>query len=127
MTKTTIIGTLTLAVLANAALAQLPAKAQTQQEIHWCAKGDPDARIHGCTVLIQSGSYEREQLARIFGQRGIAYHAKRQFERAVQDYDQAIPIYPRLAGFYNSRCYSTAKLNRELQRALSDCNMAHAE
>ena len=102
----------------------LPAQAQTRQEIDWCARGDPDSRIYGCTALIQSGGYEGELLARIFASRGQGYHRKRQFERAIQDFDQAIRIYPQLAEAYNSRCYSTAKLNKELQRALSDCNIA---
>jgi tetratricopeptide (TPR) repeat protein len=113
------------AVAATLLSATLPAKAQTQQQIDGCfARGDPDARIYGCTALIQSGSYYGDRLAGFFYNRGTAYSDKGQFERGIQDFDQAIRISPQFAEAYNNRCYTAAKLDRELQRALSDCNIS---
>ena len=96
--------------------------AQTQQDLDWCeSKGlvkDMDMEgapndvlanmiISGCTAVIESGKFTGKDLAGIFNNRGTAYAAmKREFDRAIADYDQAILLAPNLPGPY---------LNREIE------------
>src|ERR1700680_3645239 len=82
----------------------LPANAQTQQQLDWCngkAGATPDLQISGCTALIESGKYNGKDLAYAFHNRGNAYQSKGQYDRAIQDYDQAIRLNPQYAdAFY---------------------------
>ena len=73
-----------------------------EQQRAWCSASDPDLAIGGCTAVIQSGREPREVLAGAFENRGIAYDDKGQYDRAIQDFDQAIQIDPNFASaFYN--------------------------
>src|SRR6266480_2481731 len=74
----------------------------------WCAGPDtaitPDLRISGCTTLIQSGRETQSILAVAFCNRGNAYQDyKGDYDRAIQDYDQAIRLKPDYFQAFNSR------------------------
>ena len=74
----------------------------------WCAGPDtaitPDLRISGCTTLIQSGRETQSILAVAFCNRGNAYQDyKGDYDRAIQDYDQAIRLKPDYAIAFNNR------------------------
>ena len=93
-------------MLAATAIAAPPASAQTQQQIIWCNGEDdatPDLQISGCTALIQSGRYQGNDLAKVFNNRGIAYRNKGEYDRAFQDFNQAIKLNPQFAFAFNSR------------------------
>jgi len=67
-----------------------------------CTDPQPDLGIVGCTALIQSGQETRGNAAIAFYNRGYAYGAKGDHDRAIQDYDRALeinPAYPE--AFYN--------------------------
>jgi hypothetical protein len=68
-----------------------------------CLSPDPDVKISGCTAVIQSGRETQQNLAVAFNRRGNAYAAgKGQYDRAIEDYDQAIRLNPKLVeAFYN--------------------------
>jgi tetratricopeptide (TPR) repeat protein len=51
-------------------------------------------------------------LALAFNDRGNAYANKGQYDRAIQDYDQAIKLDPNLALAINNRAAAIAKLNK---------------
>ena len=51
-----------------------------------------DTVIDGCTAVIQSGREPPEKLATAFDNRGVAYRHKGEYERALQDYEQAIDL-----------------------------------
>src|SRR5256885_17043933 len=77
----------------------------------WCAGPDtaitPDLRISGCTTLIQSGRETQSILAVAFCNRGNAYQDyKGDYDRAIQDYDQAIRLKPDDSIAFNNRCYA---------------------
>lgn len=87
----------------------------------WCMGGPAislDLRISGCTTLIQSGRL----LDRAFYHRGFAYLNKGDYDRAIQDYNQAIRLKPDDAEALNNRCWARAVTNRAIELALSDCN-----
>ena len=97
--------------------------AQTQQDLDWCeSKGlvkDMDMEgapndvlanmiISGCTAVIESGKFTGNNLATIFNDRGNAYQIKREFDRAIADYDQAIRLAPDDPGAYFNHAHAKA-------------------
>jgi tetratricopeptide (TPR) repeat protein len=103
VTKRLIAGAIALAAITGFAVPTV--QAQTAQQLDWCYGKDgatPDLTIGGCTAAIQSGKYDGKDLAAFFVRRGAAYSNKGEFDRAIQDYDQAIKLNPnRAAAFYN--------------------------
>jgi tetratricopeptide (TPR) repeat protein len=60
-------------------------------------------------------------LAEAYVKRGDAYTKKKEYGRAIYDYDQAIRLDPTADG-YNSRCWTRALSGRDLSKALGDCD-----
>src|SRR6516162_9552972 len=71
------------------------AAAQNRDE-NWtqCRDANPDLSIRGCTALIESGQETTQGLAILFFNRGVGYYHKGEYDRAIQDYDQAIRLKP---------------------------------
>lgn len=59
-----------------------------------CVKGAIDDKISACTREINSGRLRGRELASAYSNRGLVYLAKRNNDRAIQDYDQAIRLNP---------------------------------
>jgi lipoprotein NlpI len=73
----------------------------SQRDLNKCRSTDPDTKIAGCTALIQAGNATTENLSTFYNNRGAAYFDKRDFDHAIQDYDEAIRLNPDLAvSFY---------------------------
>ena len=98
----------------------LPAWGQTSDEnAARCEKGDPEMKIAGCTVLIQSGQLPKESLFNAYGHRGYAYYVTGKFDQAIQDFDQAMRLNPSFApvfslrgnAFYGKAAYDRAILD----------------
>jgi hypothetical protein len=70
-----------------------PAIAQTQQQtdFDWCTnKGraySTDMRVNGCSELIRSGRTVGHDLAVALSARGYAYYEKRDYEKAIADFN----------------------------------------
>jgi len=91
---------LVLALLALPA----PAWADLKQDERRCTRDpNPDIRIGICTRLIQSGRYNNTNLAIIFNSRGVSYTKKRQYDRAIRDYGEAIRLKPNYAHAFLNR------------------------
>src|SRR5258708_23138352 len=69
----------------------------------WCNDSNPDLRIRGCSLLIQSGKEPARVLAGAFFNRGNAYEAKGQYDLAIQDFDSAIKRNPNDAAAFFGR------------------------
>ena len=78
----------------------LPAAAGGADE---CVKGTGDEKIAACTRSINSGLWKGPNLAWAYTNRGIAYGAKGEPDRAIADYDKAIWLNPKFADAYNRR------------------------
>ncbi|MGB8618544.1 MAG: tetratricopeptide repeat protein, partial [Pseudolabrys sp.] len=63
----------------------------------------PDIQIDGCTSLIDSGKQTPQTLVIAYNNRGNAYVAKGEYDRAVQDYDQSIKLNPNYSRTFNNR------------------------
>lgn len=94
-------------------LASLPisagAEAQASGDRAECMnEGDAfslDAIINGCNNLIQSGKETPAKLAEAYCSRGIAYAKRREYDRAMADYDKAIDLDPKNAKALYQRGY----------------------
>jgi tetratricopeptide (TPR) repeat protein len=98
-----------------------PVAAQTAQP--WRCTGNPDIawdeQIGGCTEAIQSGKYAGAGLVPAYYNRGNAYKAKGDFDRAIADYSEEIRLDPKYALAYNNRG-SAFNAKGEILRAVDD-------
>src|SRR2546427_11830301 len=70
-------------------------RAQWSDDAQKCSSSkDPDAAIQYCTKAIQSSQLSDEDLAVVLYTRGNAYLNKMDYDRAIQDHDQAIRLDP---------------------------------
>jgi tetratricopeptide (TPR) repeat protein len=84
---------------------------------------DWDIQIGDCTAALQSGKYNNENLAILLTNRGNAYRNKDQYDRAIQDYNQAIKLNPKDSFPFNNR--GNAYFNKgQYDRAIQDYNQA---
>ena len=89
-----------LLALATPAVAQLP---QSVIDACWSADTPEEARVGYCTRVIGSGELAPKDLAGAYFKRGVAYHSLKQYDRAIDDYSQAIRLDPNYAFAYNNR------------------------
>ncbi|MEM1345455.1 MAG: tetratricopeptide repeat protein [Pseudomonadota bacterium] len=100
-----------IAVLAGLAvlLAPLAALAQDvpsldEASVRDCVQGDQVIlRIEACTRVIQDGVDSEENIAWAFINRALAYERVRRFDRALEDYNNALLLDPTYAVGYNNR------------------------
>jgi tetratricopeptide (TPR) repeat protein len=57
-------------------------------------RSSPDPVIEACMGIIRSGQENTSDLAGAFNNRGHAYNVEREYDRAIQDFDQAIRLDP---------------------------------
>ena len=116
------VGTLVAACLACATVAN----AQIEQDLDRCTgkvSVTPDLQISGCTAVIGSKAYARRELTFAFNNRGLAYYAKRIFDRAIADFTEVITTDPNSAPGYNNRALVLAARG-DFDRAITDYNQA---
>lgn len=100
--------------------------AQQSQYWIWCSNGDrnlPDLQIGGCSAVIQFGKESGETLAIVFRNRGIGYKERGDFDRAIQDYSEAIALNPQFADAFLSRGMAY-KTKGDLTHAIQDYGRA---
>jgi tetratricopeptide (TPR) repeat protein len=107
----------------------ISAGAQAQASRDWTEcmnEGDAfslDVIISGCNNLIQSGDETPAKLAEAYRSRGVAYAKRREYDRAIADYDKAIDLDPKNAKAYYQRGY-VYDIMGEHDRAMADYNKA---
>src|ERR1700690_2170341 len=124
VTARTFAGAIALAAITG--VAGSAAHAQTKQEFNWCIGEDnptPAQKITGCTAVIQAGKLKGKRLAFTFSNRGVAYYERGEYDRAIQDFEQAIELNPKYALAFNNRCAAYHDKG-EYDRAIQDCNQA---
>lgn len=105
------------------ALWPIVAVAQLKQEQNMCAGKEgatTDIQILSCTAVLESGRFSSRRQAITFKTRGSAFFRKHDYVRALQDYDQAISIYPGYSEAFAARCWARVTVDK-LDDALKDC------
>ncbi len=111
-------------LIAATGLPLATATAQTAEQ--WKCRGDADdldEQIAGCTRAIESGKYHGRNLAWAYINRGSVYDYKRDFDRAIRDYNEAIRLDPDAAVAYQDRAASYRNMGH-FDRALADLDHA---
>ena len=112
-----------IVVLATVAVASNAVVAQVSKEWNQCTGGEgsiADVVISGCSAVIQARQDVPRRLATA---RGVAHKFKGDFDRALEDYDQAILLNPSFANAYNNRGV-IYRLKGEYDRATRDYDQA---
>ena len=110
-----------------AALPANPAAAQTYEQDRRSCVGAPDAdlRVAGCTAVIQAGREAGAALGFAYNNRGLAYDDKGEYDRAIEDFDQAIRLDPTAAETFNNRGVARSHKG-QFDRAIGDYDQAIA-
>jgi lipoprotein NlpI len=82
-----------------------------------------DLAIDGCSLVIDSGELSDRDLAIAFANRGLAYFNKRDYDRAIQDFDQAIRFDPDATDYFYRRGLAYFEKN-DYDRAIENFNEA---
>jgi tetratricopeptide (TPR) repeat protein len=93
-----------------------------EKDVQQCNRlGDaaPELRLNSCTAIIDSGTATRRGLAIAYNNRGNAYNAQGQYDRAIDDYNDSIGADPRYARAYNNRGAAYQRLG-DHKRAIQD-------
>jgi tetratricopeptide (TPR) repeat protein len=105
------------------ALALMTAPALAQMLKDWKCTGDPDIpwneQIVGCSNAINSGTIAGKDLPAAFSNRGRAYAARSDLDRALADYGQAIQLDSNAAYAFNGRG-SVYFLKKDYDYAVAD-------
>ena len=113
-----------LAGLLSASLAAAPRAQDYDVLFKKCySNGIPDQVIVSCSAVIARGLTDKEDLATAYKNRGNAYDDKGEYDRALEDYEQALAINPQDADVFNSRGTTYTALGR-YERAIQDFDQA---
>jgi lipoprotein NlpI len=82
-----------------------------------------ETAIDDCTQLIQSGLLSAHDRAMHYKNRGLAFYKKKDYDRAIQDYDRAIGLAPK-DGTLLARRANAYQEKRQYERALADYESA---
>jgi lipoprotein NlpI len=91
-----------LAMILTSALPGPAAAQSLAQQWQWCRDDESDRLIRACTAVIRSSRDSPDNLSRAFFNRGRAWSDKGEFDRAIQDFDQALRIDPNYADAFNN-------------------------
>jgi tetratricopeptide (TPR) repeat protein len=97
----------------------VPAAAQDSKI---CAESSGDEAISACTRAIDSGRSKGEALATLYYNRGWEFDEKREYERAIRDYDRAIEINAK-PNYFTNRGLAYASMEK-YDRAIVDYDEA---
>src|SRR6266540_1168459 len=82
----------------------------------------PATVIEGCTKVIEIGP-DGPALAAAYNNRAFAFRYNREYDRAIQDYNEAVRLRPNWAIPYNNRGV-TYRRKREYDKAIKDYTQA---
>jgi tetratricopeptide (TPR) repeat protein len=88
-----------------------------------CADPNPATRIRACSILIKNGQPTDVNTPVAYNNRGVAYDATGQQDLAIQDFDQAISLFPNYAIAYSNRGLAYENAGK-LDPALADFSQA---
>jgi tetratricopeptide (TPR) repeat protein len=94
------------------------------EDVPKCYKStNADITINYCTQAIESGQLSGRGLAFAFYKRANAYYEKGEYDRAIEDYDQAIRLNPKHADAFSNRGVAYSRKG-DYDRAIENYNEA---
>lgn len=84
-----------------------------------CVRGSGDDAIAACTRAINSGRFDRRNLAIIHSNRGLQWERKQDRDKAIKDHNEAIRLDPTYAAGFMHRGNTYARRG-DFDRALAD-------
>lgn len=108
------------AVIAGLGIA--PAMADDREA---CIKESGDVAIEACNRIINLGRGSASDLADAYVSRGQEYYVKRELDRAIADFNEALRLKPKYAMAYGDRA-NAYFLKDEYDRAIGDYTLAIA-
>src|SRR3954468_14541336 len=101
-----------------------PASAVNRRDWTDCNQtAEPDRSIVACTKILDDQAETSKNHAGAYLGRGRAYSAKREFDRAIADYNEAISLEPEIAQPYLSRGIAY-QAQHEFDQAIADYEQA---
>lgn len=94
---------LTVSVLVFAPLAKSSARADMELD---CFSNNLDAKIRGCTALLERGNLTPEERARLYADRALALSMKSWYAEAIKDYDRSLALQPNASIPLNNRAWA---------------------
>lgn len=111
----------------GAVLSSGPASAQSQQDYAWCGQDaeryTPQQVVQGCNALLAQGSFDNNNLAIIYSNRGNAYKRQGDLPSALSDQNQALRYNSQDGIAYYNRGNVYLAMG-DAARAMSDYNLA---
>jgi tetratricopeptide (TPR) repeat protein len=108
----------------------LPARIEAQQSDDWnqcfgiAREGvSAEQKLVSCTAVIESGGRTAQGLSAAFINRGGIYLTNRSYDRAIDDYNEAIRLNPKSASVFNARGLAYLRKGR-IDRAIEDFDEA---
>jgi tetratricopeptide (TPR) repeat protein len=106
----------------------LPAASAAQQsdERRRCFASEgvtPQQKIESCTAVIASGGQTSQGLVAVLNSRGNAYLSSRNYDRAIDDFSEAIRVNPKFALGFNNRGFAYQRKG-QIDRAIEDYDEA---
>jgi tetratricopeptide (TPR) repeat protein len=86
-------------------------------------RGEYDTAIEQYTAAIEAGDLSKQQLAEAYHHRGGIYADKKDYDRAIGDYNEAIRLNPGYGDVYNDRG-TIYRVKNDVDRAIEDFNEA---
>jgi tetratricopeptide (TPR) repeat protein len=71
-----------------------------------CYNEDVETRIRGCTELLGRSGLSTEARSSAYATRALGYSLKRDYGRAIEDYDKSIKLIPNFATALNNRAWA---------------------
>lgn len=98
-----------LVAAAAAAIISGAARAEVATD---CFSEDNERRFAGCTAIIENPSASDAERAQAYSMRALSLSLKKDYGRAIQDYDAAIAISPNFAAALNNRAWAYHRWGR---------------
>ncbi len=80
-----------------------------------CYHEDVETRIRGCTELLGKGGLSAEARSSAFATRALGFSLKRDYGRAIEDYDRSLALTPNFATALNNRAWAYFRWGKAAQ------------
>ena len=92
-----------------------PTLAQSATSETDCYSDDVETRIRGCSALLERNGLPPETRSGAYAMRALGFSLKRDYGRAIQDYDRSLELLPNFATALNNRAWAYFRWGKAAQ------------